>query len=135
LSVVARDLSAGIVDTATKPHWRLTFPSGFSGTFFFGLAIDDKGGTAGYYGAGIGAGIGAGAGGGISVQASSANTVRDLSGVFANGALGVGAGGYAALDVFTGASGTTPITGGGATVGVGLGAVTFAGPTYTTVVK
>jgi RHS repeat-associated protein len=112
-----------------------TFPTGFSGTFFFGLALDDKGGAAAYYGGGIGAGVGAGAGGGLSVIASSANTVNDLSGVFANGALGVGAGGYAALDVFTGASGTTPITGGGATIGLGLGAVTFAGPTYTWLIK
>jgi RHS repeat-associated protein len=112
-----------------------TFPTGFSGTFFFGLALDDRGGAAGYYGGGIGAGIGAGAGGGLSAIVSSANTVSDLSGVFANGSLGVGAGGYTALDVFTGASGTRPITGGGATIGLGLGAVTFAGPTYTWLVK
>jgi hypothetical protein len=104
-------------------------------TFFFGLAIDDKGGQTGYYGAGIGAGVGAGAGGGLSVAVSSAETVNDLSGVFANGSLGVGAGGYASLDAFTGVSGMAPITGGGATVGARLGAVTFAGPTYTTLTK
>jgi hypothetical protein len=112
-----------------------TFPGGFSSTFFFGAAFDDKGGSTGYYGGGVGAGVGAGAGGGVNFAVSSANTVQDLSGVFANGSLGVGAGGFASLDVFTGASGLRPITGAGATFGVGFGAVTFAGPTYTTLTK
>jgi hypothetical protein len=43
--------------------------------------------------------------------------------------------GYACLDVFTGVTAMIPIIGGGATNGVGLGAATFAGPTYATVTK
>lgn len=51
--------------------------------------------------------------------------MKDLSGVFANGGLGVG--GYASLDVFTGASGMTPITGGGVTIGAAVGASVSGG--------
>ncbi len=62
---------------------------------------------------------------------SNAATVCDLKGPFTNGSVGAGAGIAGSIDVFSGNSDHGWVTGGGFTVGAGLGAGGFAGGTWT----
>jgi hypothetical protein len=81
-------------------------------------------------------GIGAGESAGGTVQYSAnAQTVNDLTGQFNNVSVGAGAGLGGTVDSFTG---VTPdgqvVTGGGITIGEGLGITSFNGITYTSIV-
>jgi len=104
-----------------------------AGTAGFGLAVDTHGNIAlyGFLGGGTGAGLSGVAGG--SVQVSNAYDVSDLSDLFANGSVTVGAGAAGTVDGFRGPSAHGWVTGGGATLGAGGGGSAFAGGTYTKV--
>ena len=100
--------------------------------FSSGFAIDSSGNVGAYNTAGGGfGGTGAEASGGLSLNASNANSICDLSGPFASGNVGGGLGGGAAANYFTGPSQDGWVTGGGVTLGAGLGAGGSVGGTDT----
>ena len=105
----------------------------FQELFFAGIALDTQGGVASYYGYGIGVGLGAGASMAGAVAVSSAKTVNDLGGVFANASVGLGVGGKVGLDTFVGPSDNGFVSGVGLSAGVGLGLTSYAGPTNTVI--
>ncbi len=111
-----------------------TLPFGISGTFFAGIALDDRGGVAGYYGYGLGYGAGAGASIGGGAAVSNAKTVNDLGGPFVNTSVSVGSGGHVGVETFNGPSDNGFVTGVGVSGGVGLGGTSYAGPTNTVIV-
>lgn len=88
----------------------------------FGLAIDGGGTVGGYffYGGGVGAGVDAGLG--VSVQASNAPQIQNLSGWFNNGSVHAGAGYGGSFDYFNGNSAGGPVSGVGVTLGASAGA-------------
>jgi hypothetical protein len=86
-----------------------------------GIAIDGSGNIGTYYLAGGGAGLGARVSGGLSVNASNAKTICDLSGPFVGGSFGGGWGPAASGDYFTGPSNNGWVYGAGLTLGKGLG--------------
>lgn len=104
---------------------------GVSLTGFGGIALDNEGNIALYYGGGFGGGAGAHATLGVSFQGSNAKTVCDLTGNFTNLSLGAGTGLDATVDAFGGPSDHGLVTGGGLTIGAGLGASAFGGVTNT----
>ena len=106
---------------------------GGSGVFSAGVAIDSAGNVGTYYTGGVGAGVGAGFSGGISVAGSSAKTICDLRGPFADLNRGGGWGESATGNGFWGQSGGSDVVGGGVTYGGGLGSTSFAGATWTSV--
>ena len=99
----------------------------------YGTAIDVHGNIAPFSAAGGGLGAGAHASAGFMLAVSNATTVCDLAGPFATGSVGGGAGVDASIDVFSGPSSNGHVSGGGFTVGAGLGAGGFGGVTTTTV--
>ncbi len=111
-----------------------TLPFGLSGTFFAGVALDDSGNAAIYYGGGAGYGAGAGASIAGDVAVSDAQTVNDLGGPFVSTNTGVGNGGNVGVTTFNGASDHGYVVGGGVSGGIGLGGTSYAGPTNTTIV-
>jgi len=98
-----------------------TLPFCLSGSFFFGIAVDDCGGVAGFHGGGVG--YGAGAGGSLSIGAavSNAMTVNDLGGAFVNASIGAGIGGHVSVDSFAGPSDHGLVIGSGVSLGIGIG--------------
>jgi RHS repeat-associated protein len=116
-------------------NFGFTTPFGISGVYYFGIAFDTQGGAAGYYGGGLGVGLGAGASMSGSVAVSTAQTVKNLGGVFSNASIGIGAGGRAGLDTFFGPSDNGLVSGVGLSAGVGLGGTSFAGPTNTVIMQ
>ena len=110
----------------------ISLPFGFSFTGFVGFAIDGHGEIAPIYGGGLGQGMGEGLSGGVFIGASNATSVCNLSGPFANLALGGGWGPDATGDAFYGLdSQGQSVLGGSVTVGAGLGATSFDGATIT----
>lgn len=99
--------------------------------FSGGFVIDDNGNIGTYTTGGGGLGMGARASGGISISFSNAQTISDLSGPFSSGSLGGGWGANASGDYFTGPSNNGWVTGGGVTIGAGLGAGGSSSITYT----
>lgn len=87
-----------------------------------GIAVDSSGNIGTYTTGGGGLGIGAKIAGGMSISGSNAKTICDLSGPFASGSVGGGWGPNASGDYFTGSSRNGWVTGGGITIGAGLGA-------------
>ena len=72
---------------------------------------------------GFGPGLGGKVSGGVSVAASNADNVDELSGWFNNQSVGGGLGPYGSVDVFEGRTETgKAILGGGGTIGIGVGA-------------
>jgi RHS repeat-associated protein len=118
-----------------------TLQIGFSTTFafrggaatgFVGVAFDDSGNRAVYYGGGLGAGIGAGGGVGFGAAVSNASCVTDLGGPFVNASTTGGAGENVMGDAFVGKQDNgKAIAGGGVSYGFGAGAATFVGATNT----
>lgn len=98
-----------------------------------GVVIDGYGHVGVYYLGGGGLGVGAKISGGVSVNASNAKTICDLSGPFNQGSLGGGWGPNASGDYFTGNSPNGWVYGGGVTVGAGLGAGGSSDITWTEV--
>ena len=107
---------------------------GVSGASFVGIALDNKGNIAFYWGGGGGLGIGFGASGGVSGQFSDAQSINDLKGEFKNASFGGGAGIGVTGDSFWGMSDHGPVIGGGFTAGLGLGETSFLGITDTAVI-
>jgi RHS repeat-associated protein len=109
--------------------------SGFGFTFQFGggLAVDSAGNFGFYDYAGPGAMVGTGGfSAGASAAASSAPTICDLRGPFANYSAGGGSGPYASADIFEGYDRQgRPVIGFGETVGAGFGAGASTSVTYT----
>jgi len=93
----------------------------FSFTGSAGIAVDGSGNVGVYSTGGGGAGAGTAVSGGVSVSASNAQTINDLSGPFNQVSLGGGWGPNASGDAFTGSSPNGVVLGGGITVGAGLG--------------
>ena len=110
-----------------------TLPFGFSGTLFAGIAVDTSGGLAGYYGGGAGYGIGAGGSIALGAAYSTAQTVEDLGGGFLNVSGAVGAGGQLGVDSFFGSSDHGFVSGLGGSIGLGLGVISYSGPTDTVI--
>jgi len=90
--------------------------------FAGGLAIDGFGNVGTYTSQGVGLGMGATVSCGISSSVSDAQTIFDLAGPFSTGSLGGGWGPDASGDYFAGLSLNGWVTGGGVTIGAGLGA-------------
>jgi RHS repeat-associated protein len=86
-----------------------------------GIAIDDSFHIAGYYEGGLGIGTGAKVQGGLAIHASDAPGIEDLQGIFGNGSVGAGKGIAGSIDGFHGDSPHGKVTGGGVTLGAGLG--------------
>jgi RHS repeat-associated protein len=111
-----------------------SFLGPIGGVFGGGLAVDGQGnvGLYGYYGLGLGTG----AGGNLGLQLLGSNgcTIDDLKGKFAGTSLGAGDGAAGAADGFAGSSPHGPVTGGGVTLGAGIGGSSFGGGTYTWVI-
>lgn len=105
-------------------------PINFSGSY--GTALDIHGNIVVYSSLGGGLGAGARLSAGVSLAVSNARTVCDLAGPFVGGSVGAGAGPKASIDVFSGPSPGGYVSGGGFTVGAGLGVSGFAGGTHTT---
>jgi hypothetical protein len=99
-----------------------------------GIAFDGHGNIAGYSEYGGGASVGADISGGLTIKGSNGDTINDLNGPFVNASVGGGAGPHGSADVFmgTGENGQT-VTGGGITIGGGLGAGASTTITTTTV--
>jgi hypothetical protein len=97
----------------------------------YGIAIDTHGhvGTYGFGGGGVT--LGASAEAGISLQASNAETICDLTGRFNNFSGHAGAGVGGSVDYFTGNSAHGPVVGGGFTLGAAAGASVSLAETYT----
>jgi RHS repeat-associated protein len=111
-------------------------PFSFSGSA--GFAIDAAGNLGTYSTVGVGGGAGAKVSGGVTATASNAKTICDLAGPFYNATAGGGAGGDIEGTAFSGSSPHGWVTGGGATVGAGLGAggsVTYTGTIIKLLVK
>jgi RHS repeat-associated protein len=106
-----------------------------SGTASGGIAFDGQGNTGIYVTLGGGGGTGVGGSGGVQGAVSSGQDINDLGGWFNNVSAGGGAGAGGSADVF---GGTTQdgrqVVGGGATYGIGGGAGSFAGRTFTWVI-
>jgi RHS repeat-associated protein len=96
-----------------------------------GLVFDNHGGVGIYNAPGAGVGVGAGVSGGISFSASNAQGICDLAGPFSNFSVGAGAGLSGSIEGFQGPSDHGTVTGGGFTIGPGLGAGGSAGGSYT----
>jgi hypothetical protein len=113
----------------------LTTPWGGSVTLSAGIAFDGQGNVAIYEDAGPGMGTGAGESVGGTVQFSAtAQTVNDLTGQFNTVSAGVGACLSGTVDGFTGTTSDGRIvTGGGITIGEGIGVTSFNGFTYTAI--
>jgi len=116
--------------TLSDPAGQATFEIGLGGSLRFGIgivgsatiAIDSSGNVGVTYTYGTGVGIAAQAQGGVLVHVSNANTINDLTGPFANASGSAGFGPDVAGDVFFGRNGDgSPIIGGGATFGGGVG--------------
>jgi len=118
-------LQIGIAGTATGGV--------FGGLVGTGIAIDSSGNIAVYSYGGAGAGVGLNEGAGVSVQASNAQTVQDLSGPFLNTSVSGGVVVGGTLDGFTGPSDHGQVWGGGFTVGEDVGASVLIGGTVTAV--
>jgi RHS repeat-associated protein len=98
----------------------------------FGVAVDDHGNYGFYVTPEGGAAIGVGFSGGAQVAVSNAATINDLSGWFGNLSIGAASGFAATGDMFIGGdSNGNPVTGGGFSVGAGLGGSALGGPCYT----
>jgi len=98
-----------------------------------GFAIDNHGNVASLNVGGIGGGAGGRFSGGISVGASNAENVGQLSSWFNNVSVGVAAGPSASVEAFQGTAATgTTVVGGAFTAGVGLGGGSVT-QTYTVV--
>jgi hypothetical protein len=117
-----------------------TIGLGISGSFqlgpinfnvFAGVVIDTNGNYGTYYGLGAGLGEGGKASGGVSVSASNATSICDLREAFYNLNVGGGADLDAEVNGYHGNSPDGPVTGGGVTIGAGLGAGGSVGKTYT----
>jgi RHS repeat-associated protein len=98
-----------------------------------GVAIDSRGTIGGYsyYGGGVGVGVDAGFG--ISVQASTAPRIQNLSGWFNNGSVHAGAGYGGSFDYFSGNSAAGPVSGIGVTLGPNAGAAAAVTRTNTAI--
>ncbi len=105
---------------------------GGAATGFAGVAFDDSGNSAVYYGGGLGAGIGTGGRIGVGAAVSNATCVSDLGGPFVNASTSAGAGENVMGDTFVGKQDNgKAIAGGGVSYGIGAGASTFVGATNT----
>ncbi|MET4570952.1 RHS repeat-associated core domain-containing protein, partial [Rhodanobacter soli] len=121
-------------------QYSLTIPGtslGVSGMVGIGAAFDTKGEIAAYVyvPSGPGGSIGtSGGSAGVQVEVSNADTVNDLAGPFTNLAASGGEGAGGSLDEFWGKdhTGCKDVTGVGVTLGGGVGANAFMGPTTTT---
>jgi RHS repeat-associated protein len=111
-----------------------TAPWGGSVTFFGGIAFDTQGHVGTYAGGGLGLGNGVKGSGGVSFGTSNAKTICGLSGPFTNISFGGGVGASGTGDYFQGhdRAGNT-VSGGGLTLGPGLGGAASATGTYTLV--
>jgi RHS repeat-associated protein len=98
-----------------------------------GLAIDGSGNIGTYSSSGGGAGFGDQAAAGASFSASTAPTICDLQGPFANYSVGGGVGANGSLDTFVGSANNVPIVGVGGTFGLGFGGGAAATVTTTRV--
>ena len=100
-----------------------------------GFAVDNHGNIARIDVGGAGGGAGGRKSGGVSIAASNADNVGQLSSWFNNASAGVAAGPSASIDVFQGRDDATGknIVGGGFTFGAGLGGGCSAMRTYTVV--
>ena len=109
-----------------------TAPWGGTVVFFGGIAIDTSGHIGTYSGGGLGLGVGAKGSSGVSFGLSNASTICGLSGPFTDVSVGGGAGAAGTGDFFYGydRSGNI-VTGGGVTLGPGLGVAASAVRTYT----
>ncbi|WP_084633298.1 RHS repeat-associated core domain-containing protein [Pleomorphomonas oryzae] len=87
-----------------------------------GIAVDSSGNIAGYTFGGGGAGVGGEASASAGVSVSTASTVCDLGGPFANQSIAGGVIASGSVDTFEGLERGGVITGGGASVGIGAGA-------------
>jgi len=103
--------------------------------FSSGFAVDNHGNLARIDVGGASGGVGERFSGGVSVGASNADDVGQLSSWFNNASVGVAAGPSASLDAFQGIDSATGknVVGGGGTVGFGLGGGGSVGKTYTIV--
>ncbi|MEW9573810.1 RHS repeat-associated core domain-containing protein [Rhodanobacter sp. Si-c] len=121
-------------------QYSLTIPGtsiGISGMIGIGAAFDSHGQIAPYFYVpnGPGGSIGTNGGSaGVQVEVSNADTVYDLAGPFTNIAASGGDGMGGSLDGFWGKdhTGCQNVIGGGLTLGGGVGANAFMGPTTTT---
>ena len=96
-----------------------------------GIAADNHGDFGFYNAPGGGLGAGEGITGGLSFSASNAHGICDLAGPFGNVSVGGGAGLGASFEGFHGPSPHGNVTGGGFTIGAGIGAGGLAGTSYT----
>ncbi|MEJ1970017.1 MAG: RHS repeat-associated core domain-containing protein [Rhizomicrobium sp.] len=109
----------------------LSLPFGFIVPLGVGIAVDTCG-NVGFYSYGGGGGqFGAEAEAGLSIQASNARTISDLTQLFYNASLHGGAGYGGSADYFWGNSAYGPVVGGGVTLGAAAGASVAGGGTYT----
>jgi RHS repeat-associated protein len=121
--------------------WTLQIGGAFSGSFWGfnfnfggGFAIDDKGNIGSYVYGGGGAGVGTGYNAGISVMGSTADTICDLGGPFANLGGSAGLGLNASVDYFEGIqSNGKSVYGLGGGFGIGGGIETYGGGSDTRV--
>jgi RHS repeat-associated protein len=86
-----------------------------------GVAVDSSGHVGTIVTGGGGLGVGAAVSGGLSIQGSNAKTISDLGCPFANGSVGGSLGIGGSIDQFHGQSPNGPVTGGGFTIGPGVG--------------
>ena len=100
----------------------------------FGLALDTQGNTGFYGSAGPGATFGASVDAGVSVMATNAQTISDLTGPFLNASAHGGAGYGGSADYTRGPSANGQVSGVGLTLGPALGASVSASVTNTWVV-
>ncbi|WP_114240176.1 RHS repeat-associated core domain-containing protein [Dyella sp. C9] len=107
-------------------------PLSFNGSF--GIALDSCGTVAAYKEGGFGTGAGADVQVGVGVHTTNGDTLSDLNGPFVNGSVSAGEGVSGTLDalVGTGSHGQV-VSGGGFTVGAGLGGATSTSITNTTI--
>jgi len=106
-----------------------------AGTAGGGIAGDDQGNVGLYLTLGGGAGTGAGGSAGLQGAWSSGQDINDLSGWFTNVSVGGGAGAGGSADTWGGSTDDgRQVFGGGGTYGIGGGAGSFAGKTFTWVV-
>jgi len=93
-----------------------------NGQVGIGIAIDSSGNVAGYTSFGGGAGVGGKGSASVGVSVSTASTVCDLKGPFANQSIAGGVIASGSVDMFEGVESDAIITGGGVSVGIGAGA-------------
>lgn len=103
-----------------------------SGSYSIGVVVDGQGNIGTYANPAAGAGVGADGSIGISIGGSTAQTINDLNGPFAQASVNVGAGPDVGGTVYAGnANNGAPVVGGEISFGVGIGAGASGGGSYT----